>query len=50
MKEKFITAYTWAFGCTRADAAKAWRRADAERKNLIIASFEENAKRSFNDD
>lgn len=50
MKNQFITAYCWMYGATKREAAKAWARADKERRELIIAAFQENAKKSFNAD
>lgn len=50
MKNRFIVAYTWAFGCSKAEAMKAYKKADSERINLIVVAFEKNAAKSFNDD
>lgn len=47
MKNQFITAYCWMFGATKSEAARAWTNADKARRELIIAAFNENAKKSF---
>lgn len=50
MKERFIMAYRWAFGCSRKEANAAYLNADDERRRLIIETFEGNARKSFMDD
>lgn len=50
LKQRFITAYQWNWGCSKKEAEKAWAKMDDEGRKLTIQIFEENAKRVFNDD
>ena len=49
-KEKFITAYAWAFGGTKQKAEKVYKTASKEYVEMIINGFKENAKRGFYND
>lgn len=50
MKRRFISAYQWLYGATKAEASKAYARYDDESRKVIISIFENNAKKSFYED
>lgn len=50
MKERFISAYMWMYGCSRKEACRAFSKADTVRRELIVSAFENNSKKSFYED
>ena len=49
-RRRFITAYIWMFGGTKAQAQAVYKRESAAYIDAVIAGFSENARRAFYED